>query len=236
MDVTQNSARKCESVPKRSGTHSLHHQSHGTGNEDHRRTSSQGGSRHRSARELADAELQRAIQMSLQEANAGTGSSRPGYVPFQPSTWQSSEPPLIDRSTHPDRKSLSEEDDPELRAAIEASLREASAPKPSAPVETEIPRSEETSSSRHVGPQYLQSYSPNVAPPHPSIPKLPNYDLEPLESDAILTFSQTVEQVQARGGRDISRFPAVTELYDKANSLRPKLAMNLDDTGRKERE
>jgi growth factor-regulated tyrosine kinase substrate len=71
-------------------------------------------------------------------------------------------------------------------------------------------------------------------PPQLSLPKLPNYDLEPLESDMILTFSQTVEQVQAQGGRDLSRYPAVNELYDKANSLRPKLAMSLDDTGRKE--
>ena len=55
-----------------------------------------------------------------------------------------------------------------------------------------------------------------------------------LETDTILTFNQTIEQVQARGERDLSRYPAVTELYDKANSLRPKLAMNLNDTGKKE--
>lgn len=55
-----------------------------------------------------------------------------------------------------------------------------------------------------------------------------------MEADAILTFNQTVEQLQAQGGRDISRYPAVTELYDKASALRPKLAMNLSDTSRKE--
>lgn len=49
-----------------------------------------------------------------------------------------------------------------------------------------------------------------------------------------MTFNQTVEQLQAQGGRDISRYPAVTELYDKANALRPKLAMSLNDTSRKE--
>ena len=77
------------------------------------------------------------------------------------------------------------------------------------------------------------SYPPSVTPT-PSVPKIPNYDLEPPESDAILTFSQTVEQVQSQGGRDMSRYPAVSELFDKANGLRPKLAMSLDDTGRKE--
>jgi growth factor-regulated tyrosine kinase substrate len=140
---------------------------------------------------------------------------------------------LVDRLTRPDYKSPREEDeDPDLRAAIEASLREANAPKPSAPVAVDSPRLKPTS---HSGQGYTPSYLPNVIPPHPSPPKLPNYDLAPLETDAILTFSQTVEQAQAQGGRDISRYPAMNELYDKANSLRPKLAMNLDDTGRKER-
>jgi growth factor-regulated tyrosine kinase substrate len=49
-----------------------------------------------------------------------------------------------------------------------------------------------------------------------------------------MTFSQTVEQVQAQGGGDMSRFPAVTQLFDNANNLRPKLVRSLDDTGRKE--
>ena len=115
--------------------------------------------------------------------------------------------------------------------AIEASLREANAPKPSAPIAT--PHTEECSFA-FVGPQYWQSYPPGVVPPQPSLPKLPNYYLELLESDAILTFGQTVEQVQAQGGRDLSRYPVVNELYDKANSLRLKLTMSLDDTGRKE--
>jgi growth factor-regulated tyrosine kinase substrate len=73
------------------------------------------------------------------------------------------------------------------------------------------------------------------APLQPPLPKIPTYELEPLETDAILTFNQTVEQVQAQGGRDLSRYPAVTDLYEKANGLRPKLALSLDDAGRKER-
>ena len=196
----------------------------------HRHSASMHGARHRSARELADAELQRAIQLSLEEVGSTDGHRRPGYVPSQPSpsAWQRSEPPLVDRSTHPDSKTTEEDDDPDLRAAIEASLREAQAPRPSAPVavETENPQF------AYEQPQYQHSTS---APVIPSVPKLPNYDLEPLESDAILTFSQTVEQVEAQGGRDLSRYPAVNELLDKANGLRPKLAMSLDDTGRKER-
>ncbi|KAJ3843147.1 hypothetical protein F5878DRAFT_575653 [Lentinula raphanica] len=198
-------------------------------NKSHRHSASMHSGRHSRARDLADAELQRAIQLSLQEVGAAGGHARPGYVPYQP-TYQYSEPPIVDRSTHPSNPS-EEEEDPDLKAAIEASLREANAPKPSAPIVVETPRSEQ---SIYDGPDYSQSYPPGVVPPHPSLPNIPNYDLEPLETDAILTFNQTVEQVQAQGGRDMSRYPAVNELYDKANSLRPKLAMSVDDTGRKE--
>jgi growth factor-regulated tyrosine kinase substrate len=223
------------------GCHSkLTKKSDKTDHKSHRHSTSLHGARHRSARELADAELQRAIQLSLEEVSAAHGHRRPGYVSSQPdpSAWQTSEPPLVDRRTRPDSKTPeAEEDDPDLRAAIEASLREASMPKPSAPVVMETLRSEEAPYT-YGATGYSQSYPPTAtpAPAVPSAPKLPSYDLEPLESDTILTFSQTVEQVEAQGGRDISRYPAVNELFDKANGLRPKLALSLDDTGRKERE
>lgn len=200
-------------------------------------------SRHRSARELADAELQRAIQLSLEEVGAaqpnGRQHYRHGYTPSQPSPaaypnksdsvrkWETSEPPLVDRSSHPRASAADEEDDPDLKAAIEASLREAAAPKASAPVTVETPRQEAQ------GFSYQQ---PHAAHSLPAMPALPNYDLQPLESDVILTFSQTVEQVERQGGRDITRYPAVGELYDKASGLRPKLALSLDDTDRKESE
>ncbi|EMD41514.1 hypothetical protein CERSUDRAFT_146526 [Gelatoporia subvermispora B] len=201
----------------------------------HRPSQSVSSSRHRSAREFADADLQRAIQLSLEEVGAA-GPRRPGYVPSA-SPWTTSEPPIVDTASHPYSSSYKpqdvEEDDPDLKAAIEASLREANAPKPSAPVAIETPTSEHPSYS-YDGPGYAQSYPPSAATPKPRVPATSNYDLEPLEADAILTFSQTVDQLQAQGGRDISRYPAVTELFDKANSLRPKLAMNLSDAGRKE--
>ena len=92
--------------------------------------------RYRSARKLADEESQRAIQLSLEEvgaANSNGRHSRPGYTPSQPdpsaySKWRTSEPPLVDRSSRP-RAADDGENDPDLHAAIEASLREANAPK-----------------------------------------------------------------------------------------------------------
>ena len=185
---------------------------------------------HRSARELADADLQRAIQLSLEEVNGQGQHRRPGYVPNQPDSWQRSEPPLVEHASRPPAQV--DDDDSDLKAAIEASLREANAPKPSAPTDPETPRAEGPIT--HTGSGNSQAYFPVGASVQPSAPTLPNYDLAPLESDTILTFSQTVEQVQAQGGRDVSRFPAVTQLFDNANNLRPKLARSLDDTGRKE--
>ncbi|KAH9939022.1 ubiquitin binding protein [Epithele typhae] len=196
----------------------------------HRGSQSVSSSRHRAARDFYDAELQRAIQLSLEETGSA-GGHRPGYVP-SPSPWQSSEPPLVERATRP-KGNTYEEDDPELKAAIEASLREANAPKPSAPI---IIDSTDRAPLPYPGYTQSQSYPPSSerSTPKPRLPHIPSYDLEVLEADAILTFNQTVDHLQAQGGRDLSRFPAVTELYDKANGLRPKLAMNLNDTSRKE--
>ncbi|KAI6116582.1 hypothetical protein EV401DRAFT_2197995 [Pisolithus croceorrhizus] len=186
--------------------------------------------RPRSARDLADAELERAIQLSLEEVGVSR-YQRPGYVPFQPSWEGPSEPPTVDRSARSNGSAVKDDiDDPDLRAAVEASLREENMPKPSAPVEVQAVND---SSLPYADAGLSQSHPPIVTPT-PSVLKLPDYDLQPLEADAILTFSQTVEQVQVQGGKDMSRYPALNELYDKANALRPKLAMSLDDTGRKE--
>jgi growth factor-regulated tyrosine kinase substrate len=235
MDAIRTSKRKRKrreySITFLSLFFSLNHDCNLNRDKRHRHSTSLPGHRHKSARELADAELQRAIQLSLEEANG----ARSGHAPPQPSPskWAYSEPPIVDRSTYPKHSAAvaDEEDDPDLKAAIEASLREASAPKPSAPVVVETPRSEETPHSYTSG--FSQSLPPAISQPPP--PKVSSYELESLEADAILTFNQTVEQVQAQGGRDLSRYPAVTELYDKASGLRPKLALSLDDAGRKER-
>ena len=170
--------------------------------------------------------------MSLEEVSAHGQHQRPGYTSYQPDSWQLSEPPLVE---HNSRRSTQaeEDDDPDLKAAIEASLREANAPKPSAPTGLETPRANQSSFS-YTSQGHSQSSLPSAAPAEPSVPALPNYDLAPSESDTIITFSQTIEQVQAHGGGNMSRYPEVTQLLDNANNLRPKLARSLDDAGRKE--
>jgi growth factor-regulated tyrosine kinase substrate len=138
---------------------------------------------------------------------------------------------LVEHASRPSTQAA--DNDSDLKAAIEASLREANAPKPSAPTDPETPKAEGPSIS-YTGSGPSQSYFSAAASAQPSVPTPQNYDLAPLESDTIMTFSQTIEQVQAHGGGDVSRFPAVTQLFDNANNLRPKLVRNLDDTGRKE--
>jgi len=116
---------------------------------------------------------------------------------------------MVDPSSRPRATVDDEEDDPELRAAIEASLREAQAPQPSAPVDA----SSESSSAQVI----------------------PSNELRPLEADAIMTFSQTIQEADARGTRDLVRYPGVGELFTRANELQPKLTTNLDETVEKER-
>ena len=139
--------------------------------------------------------------------------SRPGYAPSQPepsaySKWQTSEPPLVDRFSQP-RAADDEENDRDLRAAIKKSLREANAPKASAPAIVESPVVE-TSGQLYTSSSY-------AAP-------------TPTANAAARKRCYLYVSV----GRGLSRYPAMNELYDKANGLRPRLAPSLDDTDNKE--
>lgn len=166
----------------------------------------------------ADTDLQRAIQLSLEDAGAPGALTRSGYTPSQPSS-------AIDPASN--SADLDLDNDADLRAAIEASLRDASNLAPSAPSTVDFPQ-------LVVLPPH-QINTPQGSRLANSSPSLPNYDMDLRESDTIMTFTQTVEQAQYDpNGRDISRYPLLNQLYDQANGLRPKLAMSLDDTSRRE--
>lgn len=166
----------------------------------------------------ADTDLQRAIQLSLEDAGTSGALSRSGYIPSQP--------PLTANPAN-DSADLNLDGDFDLKAAIEASLRDISNPIPSAPLSV--------GSSQPVASPVQQVSAQQKFPPRSFPSSLPNYDMDLRESDAIMTFTQTVEQAQHDpNGRDISRYPTLNQLYDQANGLRPKLAMSLDDTSRRE--
>lgn len=163
-------------------------------------------SRHQIRHDNIDYDLARAIELSLKEGK----SNHAGYAPLNevPKQWATSEPPLVQRS----ERGQVEDDDDDLRAAIEASLREAHAPQPSAPA---------------AEPNLTTAggYDSPVA-------MVPSYDLAPVESDAIMSFNQTVAEAQTYGMRDLR---TTHDLYRQATASQPKLTRSLDDTERKER-
>ncbi len=124
-----------------------------------------------------DADLQRAIELSLAQA--------------QPGAMMGSEPPLAFKTG-----ALDDEDE-QLRMAIEASLREMEA-RPSAPMEEELK-------------------------------PLPTFDLNPRETETILTFSNTLDQMAAYGERDLRRFPHAQLLHDQALAIGGKLQRNAEE-------
>ncbi|KAK4688577.1 hepatocyte growth factor-regulated tyrosine kinase substrate, partial [Tremellales sp. Uapishka_1] len=136
-----------------------------------------------------DADLQRAIELSLAEAQPG-GSN---FVP--------SEPPIARKSA-----AAVEDDDEEMRLAIEASLREMEKARPSAPRGLE----------------------------EPEFKPLPTYDLNSREAETILTFSSTLDQMAAYGERDLRRFPHVHGLYEQAYAIGGKLQRNAEEKGTKQ--
>lgn len=94
----------------------------------HHRSATLGGKPKRSTRE--DDDLALAIQLSLESSGQGSSGSRPGYTPGP------SEPSTTRAVRQPDGRMLEgtdADDDPDLAAAIAASLREYAAPRPSAP-------------------------------------------------------------------------------------------------------
>ncbi|KZO99644.1 VHS-domain-containing protein [Calocera viscosa TUFC12733] len=157
-------------------------------------------------RERADKDLERAIALSLAEAKSMGHAVDEGPVGARPAVLSKGYPPATVAPA-----ANAEEDDPDLAAAIRASLEEYQAMNvPSAP------------SPMPERPSATESYFPQPPPP------LPNYDLTDPETLTILDFSEAVEN----GANPRS----IDELRDRADRLRPRLVRSLDDTERKERE
>lgn len=64
---------------------------------------------------------------------------------------------------------------------------------------------------------------------------LPTFDLAPRETETILTFSNTLDQMAAYGERDLRRFPQAHMLYEQAYMLGPKLQRNAEEKHTKQR-
>ena len=196
-----------------------------------------------------DADLQRAIELSLADSRGA------GMV--------GSEPPMVKAGRNV------EDDDEELRLAIEASLREMEA-RPSAPNGYDEPEYKVSSHSsrlmvmigRPVGACVeavlhlpstgrrrcrLDVSDLKRSPPNSEISRyrrkaahtdaqpLPTFDLNPRETETILTFSNTLDQMAAYGERDLRRFPHAHVLYEQAYGIGGKLHRNVEEKTTKQR-
>ena len=151
-----------------------------------------------------DEDLRKALEMSLEEAKGLSGT---GYVPRSQLKGQ---PPTSSTNGYKNE----EEDDPDLKAALAMSLKEAEeqAKKHAASFKKST---ENTGGSR--------STVPFVMPKN-------DYELSIVEAENINLFSTLVDRLQHQPLGTILREPQIQELYESIGKLRPKLARTLGET------
>ena len=152
-----------------------------------------------------DADLKRALEMSLEEASAPQGQ---GYVP--PAQARQRTPMSNGKSSvsKPLPQPQEEEDDPELKAAIEASLRDM-----------------EEQKKKHSAALKQQASSNGTSKP---VPKPDELSLA--EAENINLFSTLVERLQHQPPGTILREPQIQELYENITKLKLKLARTYGET------
>lgn len=220
---------RSKSVSSSSPSSSSKHVPSGRGaSASHHRSATVGGKSKRSARQKEEDDIALAIKLSLEASGQNAGqSSRPETfsAPSQPSAARGS----AERA--PSGRVLEgtdADDDPDLAAAIAASLRDWAPPQPSAPDGlNDTAGSAPASGAAARGPDAMRS----------DLPLPPSLDLAPQDIDNILTFSQTIQAQHAhnqRSGTVGAPLPQpVQALYEKASSARPRMARNLEEGHRR---
>lgn len=149
-----------------------------------------------------DADLKRALEMSLDEAK---GNSSSGFVPQSQLQSQSKS------SNGTAKKQPEEEEDADLAAAIAASLADMEEQK------------RKYSTTFREQASNVDASTPFVAPKN-------DYELTPVEAENINLFSTLVDRLQHQPPGTILREPQIQELYESIGKLRPKLARTYGET------
>ena len=154
-----------------------------------------------------DADLKKALEMSLEEVKMHSGS---GYVPQ--SQMQTSKNSASRNTKKPEvAKDSVEEEDADLKAAIAASLKDM-----------------EEQKKKHAATLKENSATANGAVP--SIAKSNGYELSLVEAESINLFGTLVDRLQHQAPGTILREPQIQELYESIGKLRPKLARTYGET------
>lgn len=150
-----------------------------------------------------DADLKRALEMSLEDAK---GSGSLGFVPQ--AQLQSHSKPATNGTA---KKEPQQEEDADLAAAIAASLADMEEQKKSYAVT-------------------FKQQAANVDASRPFVAPKSDYELTPVEAENINLFSTLVDRLQHQAPGTILREPQIQELYESIGKLRPKLARTYGET------
>jgi hepatocyte growth factor-regulated tyrosine kinase substrate len=165
--------------------------------------------------ESFDEDLKRALEMSLEDVQGHTGS---GYVSQsqlksqRATTGRGHSSTATETSKTDKRVHEEEEDDPELKAAIAASLQDM-----------------EEQKKRHANTLKQQTTQSTSGSSGFILPKN-DYELTPVEAENINLFSTLVERLRDQPPGTILREPQIQELYESIGALRPKLARTYGET------
>ncbi|KAF2210770.1 hypothetical protein CERZMDRAFT_106621 [Cercospora zeae-maydis SCOH1-5] len=153
-----------------------------------------------------DADLKRALEMSLEESQAPRGA---GYVPHSRSAAASKK---TAKAQHTTAQVDGDEEDADLEAAIAASLQDMEAQKAR---HARALKDQATSQAGSVSSQYRANAQ---------------FELTAVEAENINLFATLVDRLQHQPPGTILREPQIQELYESIGTLRPKLARTYGET------